>query len=363
MNEKRALAAITNEITEGHKTSRRSKKRHAAKNTNYNHEQSITKYFPVEKKSRRNEEENLNTSHSHTTANNTQKIEEISCDAFMAALTLPAYQTFEDVCKTNSPMMNNNNYKVTDSRTITAQQQPIPPFFRISANKTQLTNDGSDCFDDCFDSDASDCGCECGGTGGSSTTEPTNIFLQKPVLHLDIDKSPNQASSIVINKHLNSNFTFASAMVSQSTPTTSSCGSSSETTSSVDDSMENMVSEKPRKINRKRKLMKTRSLDNYDAHDSDTNSCDSGVVAEISTDDEMPTTSHRIFCTMPVRKLQQERTAKLSALQNAFSVLSKQKRRILSVKSRSNSFQRQTSLRYVPLYFLSPLYETASKIT
>lgn len=158
-------------------------------------------------------------------------------------------------------------------------------------------------------------------TNSYNSIQPTNIFLQKPVLHLNIDKSLNQASSIVINKHLDAcpNFAtsfspFASSVLNTANNQTQSKSSEDESSaeqndaqSSNDDKSKGQKTkcEKPRlRKRRPRKCASRCIIDNglVDAIiDSDSNSCDSGVVSDrsfelSSTDGNKPTTPHRIVC-------------------------------------------------------------------
>lgn len=167
-------------------------------------------------------------------------------------------------------------------------------------------------------------------SNGNITTisiQPTNIFLQKPVLHLNIDKSQMQASSIVINKHLDAcpNFatSFTNAFNGTSVLNTANNDKIIQSKSSEDESSaeqndvraanepnamnndQKKKCEKPRlRKRRPRKCASRWAVDNapIDAiHDSDSNSCDSGVVSDrsfelSSTDGNKPTTPHRIVC-------------------------------------------------------------------
>lgn len=173
---------------------------------------------------------------------------------------------------------------------------------------------------------------------GSSTSQnsiqPTNIFLQKPVLHLNIDKSPNQPSSIVINKHLDvlpnfaMNFTAFNNSISRQTMnddvasvaiTTAHLNDNNNCTQNepmagVDERKRKSFSQHMQaKLKRTKRLSKraSGSLDNglIDAlNHSDSNSCDSGVVVDKTFETTAanaikPTTPHRIVCpsTSPVK--------------------------------------------------------------
>lgn len=155
----------------------------------------------------------------------------------------------------------------------------------------------------------------------TNSIQPTNIFLQKPVLHLNIDKSLIQASSIVINKHLDAGINFATSFSAFNHSVLNTANKEIQSKSSEDDSSaeQNDVQspndtetkgqktyyEKPRlRKRRPRKCASRWAIDNalLDAlNDSDSNSCDSGVVSDrsfelSSTDGNKPTTPHRIVC-------------------------------------------------------------------
>lgn len=155
----------------------------------------------------------------------------------------------------------------------------------------------------------------------NNSIQPTNIFLQKPVLHLNIDKSLNQASSIVINKQLDvcPNFATSFSAFNHSVSNTANkqiqCKSSEDESSAEQNDIQlsndicsqgqKMNCEKPRlRKRRPRKCASRWANDNGNLdpmNDSDSNSCDSGVVSDrsfelSSTDGNKPTTPHRIVC-------------------------------------------------------------------
>uniref|UniRef100_A0A7G3AKS0 [histone H4]-lysine(20) N-methyltransferase n=2 Tax=Lutzomyia longipalpis TaxID=7200 RepID=A0A7G3AKS0_LUTLO len=118
--------------------------------------------------------------------------------------------------------------------------------------------------------------------------ESSNIFLQKPVLKLNVDKSPNQASSIVIKKSLEVKPDFSSL------------------TSNGFVSFNNAATTTPRAngVNCQDVLKPVSPV----LACSDSNSCDSGVVSDRSHDTtpagmrlrhKKPTTPHRIVCPSP----------------------------------------------------------------
>lgn len=178
---------------------------------------------------------------------------------------------------------------------------------------SSVTNDGN-CIDQTNNGNSNS------HTNSHNSIQPTNIFLQKPVLHLNIDKSLNQASSIVINKHLDASPNFATSFSGFSTSALNTANNQTiQSKSSEDESCaeqnelslsdackskgQNVKCEKQRLRKRRPRKCATRWADNRlnDAIDSDSNSCDSGVVSDrsfelSSTDGNKPTTPHRIVC-------------------------------------------------------------------
>lgn len=167
-------------------------------------------------------------------------------------------------------------------------------------------------------------------TSNQSSIQPANIFLQKPVLHLNIDKqSLEQASSVVINNRLdacrnfattfntfnnnnNSNsITCAQSSNAYNTANTSNNQNDDNEMQSLDMESSNVASRKQKLKSKMPKLRKqiprrcaNKCLDSgiLDAlNNSDSNSCDSGVVSDRSfelnsSDRNKPTTPHRILC-------------------------------------------------------------------
>lgn len=171
-------------------------------------------------------------------------------------------------------------------------------------------------------------------TNAPHSIQSSNIFLQKPVLHLNIDKTTlMQTKSIVINKHLDAcpnfatsfpAFINASALNNNNSTTTANNlqnndtnhNKSSEDESSAESNEMQAMNEygNGNKLNghkqkcdkqRLRKRRPRKCANNWsdnrqnDAIDSDSNSCDSGVVSDrsfevSSTDSNKPTTPHRI---------------------------------------------------------------------
>lgn len=169
-------------------------------------------------------------------------------------------------------------------------------------------------------------------TDSQNSIQPSNIFLQKPVLHLNIDKSLVQASSIVINKQLDVCPNFATSFYSfnnsLNTANKEFQNKSSEDESSIEhNDVQSPNASKPKGEKTKPRLRKRRPrkcaskwADNNalgDAIvDSDSNSCDSGVVSDrsfelSSTDGNKPTTPHRIVCpsnSMPTDEQNPQKT-------------------------------------------------------
>uniref|UniRef100_A0A6B2E915 [histone H4]-lysine(20) N-methyltransferase n=1 Tax=Phlebotomus kandelakii TaxID=1109342 RepID=A0A6B2E915_9DIPT len=116
--------------------------------------------------------------------------------------------------------------------------------------------------------------------------ESSNIFLQKPVLKLNVDKSPNQASSIVIKKSLEVKTDFSSLT-----------GNGFVSFSAVSPSKIKENGINPDVLKPVSPVLAC----------SDSNSCDSGVVSDRSHDttpgarlrNKKPTTPHRIVCPSP----------------------------------------------------------------
>lgn len=180
-------------------------------------------------------------------------------------------------------------------------------------------------------------------TNSQNSIQPTNIFLQKPVLHLNIDKSLIQASSIVINKHLEAcpNFAtsfnaFNNSVLNTANKQTQSKSSEDESSAEQNDTQspnedksegEKTNCDKPRlRKRRPRKCASLWAIDNglADANDSDSNSCDSGVVSDrsfelSSADGNKPTTPHRIVCPSTSTTINEE-SPKIQAIPMASRV-------------------------------------------
>lgn len=153
----------------------------------------------------------------------------------------------------------------------------------------------------------------CDSFDNTTGNNESNIFLQAPVLHLNIDKSPNQPSSIVINKSIPIKSNFAALTNS---------GLVSFTNIVIGDSINNVIKSQPAKD----------IVESDSSVSSDSNSCDSGVVADkMSTPSkrQKPATPHRIVCPSPVKHAVSEKSpsSELSNLNIGTKTHSKTKRR------------------------------------
>lgn len=162
-----------------------------------------------------------------------------------------------------------------------------------------------------------------GQSNGShhNSIQPTNIFLQEPVHHFDIDKSTlNQVSSIVIDKHLDECPNFANKFSGFNGCNINTANYQENDSPTDDDQLpaeddspcsQQSICGSPRKECEQpklRKLMPRKCANRIysdsgllDAlNNSDSNSCDSGVVSDRSfdsnSDANKPTTPHRIVC-------------------------------------------------------------------
>lgn len=146
----------------------------------------------------------------------------------------------------------------------------------------------------------------------SDSDENTNIFLQAPVLHLNIDKSLNQASSIVINKHID--FTTLNASQTLNIGNTNGLISFPKTSNMSKSAVaavtkpirNNMIYDKVLRSSQQSRLLINNESESSSVS-SDSNSCDSGVVVDKTLElspskRRKPTTPHRILCPSPVKQ-------------------------------------------------------------
>ncbi|KAJ6635248.1 Histone-lysine N-methyltransferase PR-Set7 [Pseudolycoriella hygida] len=181
-----------------------------------------------------------------------------------------------------------------------AKPVPITNYFQVRQSTTDIH----------YVSDMDENACD--SFDNPTSNNESNIFLQAPVLHLDIDKSPNQPSSIVINKSIPIKSNFAaitnSSLVTFSTVTINNAITSQQ--------VKNLV-------------------ESDSSVSSDSNSCDSGVVADkplVSSPSkrQKPATPHRIVCPSPAKHPVMERspTSELSNLNIGTKTHPKSKRRL-----------------------------------
>lgn len=201
-----------------------------------------------------------------------------------------------------------------DSETVKVQA-----FSSFNFNHDNIINHQRFDGDNVDDDDQNSNGSGQSNSSSHNSIQSTNIFLQKPVLHLDIDKSTlNQVASIVINKNLEKRSNFANTFsgFDGCNINTANLGDDSPTEydqlPADDESPSSQQSiDSPRKKCEKpklRKLMPRKCANRIysdsglsDAlNNSDSNSCDSGVVSdrsfELNSDANKPTTPHRIVC-------------------------------------------------------------------
>lgn len=169
-----------------------------------------------------------------------------------------------------------------------------------------------------------------------NSIQPSNIFLQKPVLHLKIDKSLKQTKSIVINKQLDVCPNFATPFSIFNNSIACNSFSNALNTAKIEhNNQENgqfgcldaTINENPLRSGKRenadnngqserRKLKRKHASRSSDTglsdalNNSESNSCDSGVVADKSLelsqrDDNKPIIPHRIVCPSHVAPVAQ----------------------------------------------------------
>lgn len=156
----------------------------------------------------------------------------------------------------------------------------------------------------------------CDSFDNTTGNSESNIFLQAPVLHLNIDKSPNQPSSIVINKSIPIKSNFAALTNS---------GLVNFSNIVIGETIKNVIKNQPAKD----------VVESSDSSlSSDSNSNDSGVVADRMSEStpskrQKPATPHRIVCPSPVKHAISEKSpsSELSNLNIGTKTHSKTKRR------------------------------------
>lgn len=136
-----------------------------------------------------------------------------------------------------------------------------------------------------------------------------NIFLQEPVLSLNIDKSPTQASSIIIKKTFDACHNFG-ASISMNRTSSASTNSSNDYYSLTDT---NGSVSPPSPLDLSKPTQVTQ-IDSTTFLNSDSNSNDSGVVIEKAGNccDKKPVTPHRILWVSPKKSLIEKSTTEYS---------------------------------------------------
>ncbi|XP_022211000.2 histone-lysine N-methyltransferase PR-Set7 [Drosophila obscura] len=143
--------------------------------------------------------------------------------------------------------------------------------------------------------------------GASATTD--NIFLQEPVLTLDIDRTPTKASSIKINK----SFELASAVFSSPPSVLNGCRFNQIVT--LNGGGGDLFETPPVALAQPQPHHNGFELDQHDS-----SSCDSGVACSLTVSAESPAaggaaaaarrrkpaTPHRILCPSPIKTLPRE---------------------------------------------------------
>lgn len=133
-----------------------------------------------------------------------------------------------------------------------------------------------------------------------------NLFTMEPTLKLEIDKTPNQPSSIVINKSLTAPVEFDNLMPSNGF----NCFTElkSERSSNINDSDSTKLYDITRASLNGGLAGKPKPIELEVLLNTDSNSCDSGVVTDRSNENgtpgrRKPTTPHRIVCPSPEKQI------------------------------------------------------------
>lgn len=140
----------------------------------------------------------------------------------------------------------------------------------------------------------------------SSSSTSDNIFLQEPVLMLDIDRTPTKASSIRINK----SFELANAVFSSPPSVLSACVLNGRFNQIVSLNGQELELERIEVQEQQQQLPVPQHGFELDQHDS--SSCDSGVACSLvlptgdspaGTRRRKPATPHRILCPSPIKAM------------------------------------------------------------
>ncbi|XP_017873716.1 PREDICTED: histone-lysine N-methyltransferase pr-set7 [Drosophila arizonae] len=141
----------------------------------------------------------------------------------------------------------------------------------------------------------------------SSAATSDNIFLQEPVLTLDIDRTPTKASSIRINK----SFELANAVFSSPPSVLSACVLNGRFNQIVTLNGHGHGHGEEVEHEQKQHQMQ-QPLGGYELDQHDSSSCDSGVACSLTTGTSpavaanrrrKPATPHRILCPSPIKTM------------------------------------------------------------
>lgn len=160
-----------------------------------------------------------------------------------------------------------------------------------------------------------------------------NIFLQEPVLKLNVDRSPTQASSILIKKSSFDACQNFGASITLHRPSGSGSDFSSEMGSPLDLSKPTQVTQ----------------IDSTTFLNSDSNSCDSGVVIEKAGSDKKPVTPHRILWVSPKKNLIEKSTTDFSQRMMQLDTKNLKSKKRLNVNQSENIPKNQISSNVTPV--------------
>lgn len=150
-------------------------------------------------------------------------------------------------------------------------------------------------------------------SSSSSAATSENIFLQEPVLTLDIDRTPTKASSIRINK----SFELANAVFS-SPPSVLSA-------SMLNGRFNQIVTLNGHMHDHEHDRELEQPLNGFELDQHDSSSCDSGVACSLTAGSSpaasgirrrKPATPHRILCPSPIKTMPRDTTLQKNEAQS-----------------------------------------------
>ncbi|XP_062125280.1 histone-lysine N-methyltransferase Set8 isoform X1 [Drosophila sulfurigaster albostrigata] len=149
-------------------------------------------------------------------------------------------------------------------------------------------------------------------SSSSSAATSENLFLQEPVLTLDIDRTPTKASSIRINK----SFEMANNAVFSSPPSVlSACvlnGRFNQIVTLTGHVLDEPDQQQQQQPGVEMQLQQQQPLNGFELDQHDSSSCDSGVACSLTTGTSpavsgmrrrKPATPHRILCPSPIKTM------------------------------------------------------------